>query len=265
MSPKRQLAGDSMDLSRSKRKRTVPNATASATNQVEVHSLDSCDDIPQADASPAIDMKSWQLPFWNKHLRSVHLHNCNHHYFHQTNQDPVHPALGPFWIKCFLGKPARSSTHSLDIDVIPLGASVSIKLRQKIWCNAYIDLKALLDSKDEPFLLPFQPGLSFCIRAKSTKFPSHSASGLMLSSFFQQSAPNLLKYCHMIREMQYLHGDQAFRMYDENFRKLRETVNVPGQTPFRNYASKLQLLNFNFKFSTNDYTRVFIEPFLSEG
>lgn len=86
----------------------------------------------------------------------------------------------------FLGKPARSSTHSLDIDGIPLGASVSIKLRQKIWCNAYIDLKALLDSKDEPFLLPFQPGLSFCIGAKSPKFPSHSASGLMLSSFFQQ-------------------------------------------------------------------------------
>lgn len=86
----------------------------------------------------------------------------------------------------FLGKPARSSTHSLDIDGIPLGASVSIKLRQKIWCNAYIDLKALLDSKDEPFLLPFQPGLSFCIRAKSPQFPSHSASGLMLSSFFQQ-------------------------------------------------------------------------------
>lgn len=63
MSPKRQLAGDSMDLSRSKGKITVPNATDSATNQVEVHSLDSCDDIPQADASPAIDMKSWQLPF----------------------------------------------------------------------------------------------------------------------------------------------------------------------------------------------------------
>lgn len=44
-------------------KEQVPNATDSATNQVEVHSLDSCDDIPQADASPAIDMKSWQLPF----------------------------------------------------------------------------------------------------------------------------------------------------------------------------------------------------------
>lgn len=38
-----------------------------------------------------------------------------------------------------------------------------------------------------------------------------------------------------------------------------------GKTSFRNYASKLQLQNFNFKFSTNDYTRVFIEPFLSEG
>lgn len=63
MSPKRQLAGDSMDLSTSKGKRTVPNATDSATNQVEVHSLDSYDDIPQADASPEIDMKSWQLPF----------------------------------------------------------------------------------------------------------------------------------------------------------------------------------------------------------
>lgn len=155
----------------------------------------------------------------------------------------------------FLGKPARSSTHSLDIDGIPLVASVSIKLRQKIWCNAFIDLKALLDSKDGPFLLPFQPGLSFCIRAKSPKFPSHSASGLMLFFIFSAiylekfptEAPNLLKYCHMIRKMQYLHGDQAFRMYDENFRKLRETVNVPWQNPVQELRLKAATTKFQFQ------------------
>lgn len=61
---------------------------------------------------------------------------------------------------------------------------------------------------------------------------------------FPTEAPNLLKYCHMIREMQYLHGDQAFRMYDVNFRKLRETVNVPWQNVVQELRLKAATTSF---------------------
>lgn len=64
---------------------------------------------------------------------------------------------------------------------------------------------------------------------------------------FPTEAPNLLKYCHMIREMQYLHGDQAFRMYDVNFRKLRETVNVPWQNVVQELRLKAATTKFQFQ------------------
>lgn len=50
---------------------------------------------------------------------------------------------------------------------------------------------------------------------------------------FPHQAPHLLKYAHMIREIQRLHGDNAFRSYDEQFRKLKESVNVPWQNPIQ--------------------------------
>ena len=49
--------------------------------------------------------------------------------------------------------------------------------------------------------------------------------------YLEKYAPHLLKYCHMVRELQRLYGDTAFRSYDERFRKLRESRNVPWQKP----------------------------------
>ena len=46
---------------------------------------------------------------------------------------------------------------------------------------------------------------------------------------FPQEGQNLLKYCQMGMEMQYLHGHNVFRLYDEQFRKLKESVNIPWQ------------------------------------
>lgn len=47
--------------------------------------------------------------------------------------------------------------------------------------------------------------------------------------------------------MQYLQGDQAFRMYDENFRKLRETVNAPWQNPVQELRLKAANTKFQFQ------------------
>ena len=43
--------------------------------------------------------------------------------------------------------------------------------------------------------------------------------------------------------MQYLHGDNAFRLYDEQFRKLKESVNIPWQNP----VQELRLLAATLK------------------
>lgn len=55
MPPKRKLVVDSMNLSRSQRKRKAPNASDSATNSVDFHSFDSSDNTLRADVSPSID------------------------------------------------------------------------------------------------------------------------------------------------------------------------------------------------------------------
>ena len=46
---------------------------------------------------------------------------------------------------------------------------------------------------------------------------------------FPQEGQNLLKYCQMGMEMQYLQWDNVFRLYDEQFRKFKESVNIPWQ------------------------------------
>lgn len=51
----------------------------------------------------------------------------------------------------------------------------------------------------------------------------------------------------MNREMQYLHGDYAFRMHYENFRKFRETVNVPFQNHIQELYLKAATIKFQFQ------------------
>lgn len=55
---------------------------------------------------------------------------------------------------------------------------------------------------------------------------------------FPAEAPHLLKYGHMVREIYHLYGDNAFRTYDHQFRKLMESVNVPWQHPMQELCFK---------------------------
>ncbi|XP_056002672.1 uncharacterized protein LOC125648676 isoform X2 [Ostrea edulis] len=55
-----------------------------------------------------------------------------------------------------------------------------------------------------------------------------------LTQYFRRypaEACNLLKYCAYIREINRLHVDEAWRGYDETFRKLRESSLLPWQQP----------------------------------
>ena len=40
-------------------------------------------------------------------------------------------------------------------------------------------------------------------------------------------------------KMQYLHGDNAFRQYDEQFRKLKKNINFPWQIPVHELRLKV--------------------------
>ena len=64
---------------------------------------------------------------------------------------------------------------------------------------------------------------------------------------YPTEAPHLLKYCHTVRELQRLHGDAAFRTYDERFRKLKESKNVPWQKPISELTLKAATLTKQFQ------------------
>lgn len=47
--------------------------------------------------------------------------------------------------------------------------------------------------------------------------------GIFIQKYPEQ-APHLLKYCYFIREINKMSGDKDWKIYDENFRMLKETV-----------------------------------------
>ena len=68
--------------------------------------------------------------------------------------------IGALLHQVFLGEPVGSNQPSFDFkDGIPLGASVSQKLKSKIWNNEYFDLKSLLDNKEEPLSVTITSGV----------------------------------------------------------------------------------------------------------
>lgn len=48
---------------------------------------------------------------------------------------------------------------------------------------------------------------------------------------YLEQAPRLLKYCFFIREMHKMFGNKSWRVYDENFRMLRESSDLQWQKP----------------------------------
>ena len=173
----------------------------------------------------------------------------------QQNQPPSVPSsslvsqnqnntsgLGSLIDQIFLGEPTTSNVDcnpELLDEGIPLGASVSQKIKTKIWTNEFIDLRAVLNFKEDPLSVTISSGVINLNH--DAKFKNPISIDLWTDAFlvftaiylekYPNDAPHLLKYCHTVRELQRLHGDVAFRSYDERFRKLRETRNVPWQKP----------------------------------
>lgn len=137
--------------------------------------------------------------------------------------------------KVFEGEPAgtannvKQSSECIQItDGIPLGASISVKIKSKIWSNEYIDIRCLLSHQEEdPVTLLVSPGIINLQHTSKSKTPlsinQWTDAFLVFTCITIQKkpelAPHLLKYMSFVREMHKLHGDSAWRSYDESFRR----------------------------------------------
>ncbi|XP_061187484.1 uncharacterized protein LOC133195612 [Saccostrea echinata] len=151
-------------------------------------------------------------------------------------------ALGALLDNVFTGEPAGSNSDTNPqiqlTDCVPLGATVSSKLKLKIWNNEFVDLKLLLpNSNEEPLSIMVKAGKIELQQTSSNKNPitihQWTDAFLIFSTIylqkFPQEASNLLKYMFTIRDISKLHGEQAWRTYDESFRKIRETSLLPWE------------------------------------
>lgn len=155
--------------------------------------------------------------------------------------------------RIFEGEPAgtepnKTPTSNISItDGIPLGATVPSKIKSKIWSNEFIDLRSLLTHQEEdPVTLLITPGVINLQHSQKAKTPlsinQWTDAFLVFTCILLEQkpteAPHLLKYMSFIRELQKLHGDSAWRAYDESFRKLRETIDLPWQKPVEELRGK---------------------------
>ena len=146
---------------------------------------------------------------------------------------------------------------------VALGSNVTPKLKRKIWANEYIDFGALLSVSPatEKYSLSFkstdssprQPQLTLEPLQPSKKIHSFnqwlSAFNTFVAIFtekFPHEAPQLMKYCEIIRDISAKPGDWYF--YDEQFRYLRQSA--PDQYPWDSVHWELWLkavINFRTK------------------
>ena len=149
------------------------------------------------------------------------------------------------------GEPVREGDINNEFipvsDGIPLGAEVSAKIKSKIWEDEFFDLRLLLPNQaEEPLSVTIE---SQTISLKQGNKPRHPLSIYQWTDAFHtficiylekhpNEAANLLKYCHIIRDIHKCADDQAWRSYDESFRRLRQTSKLPWQKPVEELRMK---------------------------
>ena len=90
--------------------------------------------------------------------------------------------LGLLIDQIFLGEPAKSrENHATDLldEGIPLGASVSQKLKAKLWSNEFIDLRTVLTFKEDPLSVTISSGVINLNQESKFKIPFQLVSGPM--------------------------------------------------------------------------------------
>ena len=124
----------------------------------------------------------------------------------------------------------------------PISQQVSNKIKKKIWKNQYIDLGSLLprttfststntnfslqlDAKSTISLVPNQNLRKiYTIEQWTTAFIRFTA---IYAERFPVEAPQLLKYAEIVRDLARRNPGQAWLVYDQQFRMLRENHLIP--------------------------------------
>lgn len=100
-------------------------------------------------------------------------------------------------------------------DGIPLGVTISNKIKSKIWSNEYIDLRCILPyQKKDPFTLLISPEVVNLQPNPKSKYPlsTNQWTDAFLCIRIQKyplEVPHLLKYMSFVRELCKLYGDSA--------------------------------------------------------
>lgn len=127
----------------------------------------------------------------------------------------------------FTGEPAMpidlTNPAAIISDGIPLSSSVSVKIKSKVLNNEFIDFRTLLSTREEPLSVSISSGVINL--HQGPKFKTRISIAQWTDAFlifaevyiekYLTEAPHLLKYGHTIKEIHQLHGDNAFRLYDE--------------------------------------------------
>ena len=145
----------------------------------------------------------------------------------------------------FSNEPANLGNHNISQDLslgIPLGANLSQKMKNKIWSHEYIDLKALVSHVPEDNIsltlsqnqLTVQNTQLSKSKDQLTFSEWQSAFHIYMAVFiekFSDQAPHMLKYMEMIKGIRQSKGDEAWKFYDDQFRRLRKLHMPPWQKP----------------------------------
>lgn len=153
---------------------------------------------------------------------------------------PMHSNVQTIVDEIFSGEPSsqvgRYAPQIKVSDGIPLGATIPQKVKEKIWGDEFIDMNVLSPHYEcDPFsLLITNKKFSIINNNNRNKMPLSisqwtTAFFVFMDIYIEkrpEEARQLLKYGHNIREMHDLYGDEPWRLYDERFRRLRESVQL---------------------------------------
>jgi hypothetical protein len=134
---------------------------------------------------------------------------------------------------------------------IPLGAGVSLRIKQKIWANDFIDLRCLTShTPDDNWSVTVAPcQLTLSNRQQQSqskqKAPSLLQSGRWIPYIhgyiftnISDQAPHMLQYMSIIKDLYEVKVNDGWRYYDQQFRNLRKSHMSPLQKPIDELYNK---------------------------
>ena len=155
---------------------------------------------------------------------------------------PMDPVEGEIAVISGPGNDSTSSPRQRFSSIaIALGARVGPKLKAKIWANEYVDFGCLLSLTPsiERYSLSLAPSGTSSPQPQLNLEPVHAPKNIhslnqWLTAFntfvaiyvekYPSDAPQLMKYCEVVREIAFKPGDWLF--YDEHFRYIRQSAPV---------------------------------------